>query len=70
MLGKDDAMTWNVHKTLRDPSGDVRKEFVGSYEQRELPDVLEETFRQADAEHGGVQVTRRIERNEVLANST
>jgi hypothetical protein len=63
-------MTWNVHKTLRDPSGDVRKEFVGSYEQSELPDVLEETFRQADAEHGGVQVPRRIERNEVLANST
>jgi hypothetical protein len=69
MLGKDEAMTWNVHKTLRDPSGDVRKEFVGSYEQSELPEVLEETFRQADAEHGGVQVTRRNERNEVLATT-
>jgi hypothetical protein len=62
-------MYWNVHMTLRDSTGDVRKEFVGSYQQSELPAVLEEAFRQADAERGGVQVTKRRDRDGELAES-
>ena len=62
-------MYWNVHMTHRGPTGDVRKEFVGAYQQSELPAVLEEAFRQADAERGGVQVTKRRDRDCALAES-
>jgi hypothetical protein len=53
-------MRWNVFLTIRDAAGGLRKEFVGAFQENELPDVLEETFRQAGEEHGGVQVSRPL----------
>jgi hypothetical protein len=53
-------MRWNVFLTIRDAAGGLRKEFVGAFQESELPTVLEEAFRQAGRERGGVQVSRPL----------
>ena len=53
-------MRWNVFLTIRDAAGGLRKEFVGAFQESELPAVLEETFRQAGRERDGVQVSRPL----------